>query len=135
MTPPYPAGSLDLLRYLLTAAACLAFAPGKMTEAATLRFETRAGKTYSLGTSLDLQHWTTLDKPFVGDGNQASMPVAMGSTNRFFRVLLSSPYDFDQLSIHPAAELVDLRAAFGAANWRTTTIEVLRRSNYAFRQN
>ncbi len=128
MMPPCPAESPNLLRRLLVTAGCFAAVSGVITEAATLRFDTRVGKTYSLETSTDLQHWTALDKPFVGDGNQASLPIPMASTSGFFRLVLPSPYDFDQISIHTAAELGDLRATFGVDNWRTTTKEVLKRT-------
>ena len=53
-----------------------------------LQWNSVLGKSYRLQSSSDLEGWTTNDSVHWGDGNTSSIPISLGETEKFFRLLI-----------------------------------------------
>ncbi len=97
-------------------------------RAATLGFNTIQGKTYVVESGTDLHGWIALTTPWVGDGTRHIRSTPENDKGLFYRVRVTSSFDFEQLSLRPNADISDLKASFDVASWKSTAMEVLRRT-------
>ncbi len=97
-------------------------------HAATINFNTRAGKKYTVESSFDLQTWAQVGNSLVADGNSAKISVPSASAWSFYRVRLEPDLTFNRLSFNAHADLDELKTGFSNTSWKVAAKEVLRRA-------
>lgn len=121
---------LPILGHLWKSALCVSIFIGLMPldgRAATLGFNTIQGKTYIVESGTDLHGWTALTIPWVGDGTRHLESVPENNGGLFYRVRVTSRFDFEQITVRPKADIGDLKASYDITTWRSTALEILQR--------